>query len=64
MQASSRSTVPEWILAIGAFGIVVGLATYGYKIIRAIGVKLVHITPSRGFCVELGTAWIISLGSM
>ncbi|KAH8066658.1 inorganic phosphate transmembrane transporter [Aureococcus anophagefferens] len=35
-----------WILALGGAGIVVGLATYGYKIMRAMGVKLTAITPS------------------
>ena len=28
-----------WILSLGAFGIVIGLATYGYKILHAIGTK-------------------------
>ena len=39
-----------WILALGGVGIVVGLATYGYKIMNAMGVKLIAITPSRGSC--------------
>lgn len=58
-----KSDVPIWILVMGGAGIVVGLATYGYKIISAIGVKLVKITPSRGFAIELGSACIIILGS-
>jgi phosphate/sulfate permease len=37
-----------WILALGGSGIVVGLATYGYNIMRVLGVKCTHITPSRG----------------
>ena len=52
-----------WILALGGVGIVVGLLLYGYKIIRAIGIKICKITPSRGFAIELGTATIIILGS-
>ena len=52
-----------WILAIGGLGIVVGLATYGYKIIAAIGVKLTAITPSRGYCIELGAAFVIIYGT-
>jgi solute carrier family 20 (sodium-dependent phosphate transporter) len=31
---SSSIPVPKWVLAIGGAGIVVGLATYGYNIIR------------------------------
>lgn len=52
-----------WILAIGGAGIVVGLATYGYKIMTAMGVKLAAVTPSRGYCIELGAAFIIIYGT-
>jgi sodium-dependent phosphate transporter len=52
-----------WILALGGAGIGVGLATYGYKIMAAIGVKLAAITPSRGFCIELGAAFVIIFGT-
>jgi len=52
-----------WILALGGFGIVVGLATYGYKIMTAMGVKLVAVTPSRGYCIELGAAFVIIYGT-
>ncbi len=37
-----------WILGLGGVGIAIGLLTYGYKIIQAIGQKLCKITPSRG----------------
>ena len=52
-----------WILTIGGVGISLGLIAYGYKIIRAIGVKMCKITPSRGFSIELGSATVIILGS-
>uniref|UniRef100_A0A6S8CWL2 Phosphate transporter n=1 Tax=Aureoumbra lagunensis TaxID=44058 RepID=A0A6S8CWL2_9STRA len=52
-----------WILAIGGVGIVVGLATYGYKIMTAMGVKLAAVTPSRGYCIELGAAFVIIYGT-
>ena len=34
------SEVMLWILALGGAGIVVGLATYGYKLMNAMGVGL------------------------
>ena len=52
-----------WILGMGGAGITLGLLLYGYKIIKAIGVKLCCITPSRGFAIELGSATIIVIGS-
>eukprot|EP00038_Savillea_parva_P006518 m.164301 g.164301 ORF g.164301 m.164301 type:complete len:572 (+) comp12403_c0_seq1:156-1871(+) len=52
-----------WILAMGGVGMGIGLFAYGYKIIRAIGVKLAKVTPSRGFSIELAAAMVIILGS-
>ena len=42
---------------------IIGLAVYGYKIIRAIGVKMCTITPSRGVSIELASATVIIVGS-
>lgn len=52
-----------WILGLGALGIVVGLALYGYKILHALGTKICKLTPSRGICIELGAACVIVMGS-
>ena len=52
-----------WILSMGGIGITIGLLLYGYKIIKAIGVKLCCITPSRGYSIELGSAIVIIIGS-
>ena len=63
---SDRVTMNKYgyaILGLGGFGISLGLFLYGYKIIRAIGVKVCCITPSRGFSIELGSATIIIIGS-
>jgi PiT family inorganic phosphate transporter len=51
-----KVTVPPWILMLGGVGIVVGLSTYGYKVIETIGKKITEITPSRGFAAEFATA--------
>ena len=48
--------IPTWVLAMGGVGIVLGLATYGYKVIAAIGTKITEMTPTRGFSAEFGTA--------
>jgi PiT family inorganic phosphate transporter len=55
--------VPVWVLLIGGLGIVIGLATYGYKVIETIGTKITEITPSRGFAAEFGAATTILIGS-
>ncbi|HLA30599.1 MAG TPA: inorganic phosphate transporter [Pseudomonas sp.] len=52
----AKSAVPGWVLLLGAIGIVIGLATYGYKVIATIGKEITELTPSRGFAAELATA--------
>ena len=52
-----------WILGMGGVGIAIGLVVYGKKIINAIGSKLCKITPTRGTCIELGSALVIITGS-
>lgn len=61
--AESKANVPIWMFVIGGFGLVLGLATYGYKIMRALGVKMVKITNSRGYCAELTSAIIVIVAS-
>ena len=60
---NNTSEVPLWILAIGGVGIVVGLGTWGYKIIQRIGVELTKVTPSRGFSMELAMSFTVVLAS-
>ena len=48
--------VPLWVLGLGGIGIVVGLGTWGYRVIDTIGKKITSITPSRGFSAEFATA--------
>ncbi|MBW1876572.1 MAG: inorganic phosphate transporter [Deltaproteobacteria bacterium] len=60
---SAQVAVPHRILLVGAVGIVVGLATYGYKIMATIGTKITELTPSRGFAAEFGAATTIVMAS-
>jgi PiT family inorganic phosphate transporter len=59
----AKVAVPYRVLLIGAVGIVVGLATYGYKIMATIGKKITELTPSRGFAAEFGAATTIVMAS-
>ncbi len=62
-QLSAEVAVPHRILLIGSLGIVVGLATYGYKIMDTIGKKITELTPSRGFAAEFAAATTIVMAS-
>ncbi len=58
-----NTPVPGWILALGGLGIVIGLATWGWRVIETIGKKITELTPSRGFCAEFGAAMTILFAS-
>lgn len=60
---AASSPMPPWILLLGGAGIVLGLATYGFKVMATIGRKITELTPSRGFAAELGAATTVVLAS-
>lgn len=60
---AAKSAMPWWILLVGGMGIVVGLATYGWKVIATVGRKITELTPSRGFAAELGAASTVVIAS-
>jgi PiT family inorganic phosphate transporter len=63
MAIGAKSSVPGWVLLLGAVGIVIGLATYGWKVIATIGREITELTPSRGFAAELSTATTVVAAS-
>ena len=60
---SSKAPVQPWMLAVGGLGIVIGLATWGYRVMETVGKKITELTPSRGFAAELAAATTIVLAS-
>lgn len=58
-----EATIPVWLILLGAFGIVVGLATWGKKVIHTIGERITEITPTRGFAAEFSTALVVLMCS-
>ena len=60
----TNSTVPEWVLLTGAIGIVLGMLTLGFRVIRTVGEKITKLKPSKGFAAEMSTAIVVLLGSI
>lgn len=58
-----KSAVPLWVLGMGGVGIVVGLATWGWRVMLTIGKKITELTPTRGFCAEFAAATTIVIAS-
>ena len=60
---SSKESVPIWILAFGGAGIVIGLGTYGWRLMSVLGNRLTMHSPSRGFSMELGASITVVIAS-
>ncbi|WP_291994781.1 inorganic phosphate transporter [Candidatus Accumulibacter sp. ACC003] len=62
-QVSSKSAVTPFMLFVGGIGIVIGLATYGYKVMATIGNKITELTPTRGYCATIAASFVVVLAS-
>jgi PiT family inorganic phosphate transporter len=62
-EVAQKASLPLWILVLGGTGIVVGLATMGYRVMQTIGTNITELTPSRGYCATLAAAATVVLAS-
>ncbi|HED40005.1 MAG TPA: inorganic phosphate transporter [Chromatiales bacterium] len=62
-EIAAKSALPIWILLLGGIGIVVGLVTYGHRVIATIGTNITELTPSRGFAATLAAATTVVVAS-
>ncbi|MAG77045.1 MAG: inorganic phosphate transporter PiT family protein, partial [Colwelliaceae bacterium] len=62
-QIVKKAALEWWILPLGGFGIVAGLAIFGHRVIATIGKGITHLTPSRGFAAELAAACTVVIAS-
>lgn len=60
---SSTEPTPIWILVFGGAAIVIGLGTYGWKLMSVLGNRLTLHSPSRGFSMEFGASITVVLAS-
>ncbi len=62
-ELAQKSPLPVWVLLLGASGIVIGLVTYGHKVMATIGTGITELTPSRGFAATLAAATTVVIAS-
>jgi PiT family inorganic phosphate transporter len=60
---AQKAAMPTWLLFLGALGIVIGLVTYGHRVIRTVGSTITELTPSSGFAAELAAAITVVVAS-
>lgn len=58
-----ESNVPVWMLVVAGLLLGTGFWFYGYNIVRQLGNNITHMSPTRGFSIELGAAITALLAS-
>ncbi len=62
-EIGQSSPVSVYVLLLGAVGIVIGLATFGRRVMATVGKNITELTPSRGFAAELAAATTVVVAS-
>ncbi|MDF2577294.1 MAG: hypothetical protein K0S74_778 [Chlamydiales bacterium] len=58
-----NDSTPTWLLALGGVGIIIGLTTWGWRVIETIGKKITELDPTRGFAAEFSASLTIVIAS-
>ncbi|MFW5945465.1 MAG: inorganic phosphate transporter [Candidatus Natronoplasma sp.] len=54
----------EILLTVGGLGLVLGISTWGYKVIKTVGFNITTLTNTRGFSVDFGAATTMLVAAM
>jgi PiT family inorganic phosphate transporter len=52
----AKVAIPLWVMVVGAFGIAIGLVTFGPKLIKVVGEQITRLNSTRAYCVALSAA--------
>ncbi len=60
---SPKAGIPFWVMAVGGFGISIGLALYGPKLIRTVGSEITELDKIRAFSIAIAAAITVIIAS-
>jgi PiT family inorganic phosphate transporter len=60
---ASKAAIPLWVMAVGAIGIVVGLALYGPGLIKTVGSEITELDQMRAFSIAMAAAITVIIAS-
>lgn len=60
---SAKAGIPLWVMGVGAFGIAIGLALYGPRLIRTVGSEITELDQMRAFSVAMAAAITVIIAS-
>jgi PiT family inorganic phosphate transporter len=56
---SENAPIPDWVILTSALSIAVGTYFGGWRIIKTLGTKVIHLDPIHGFAAETSSAAVI-----
>lgn len=60
---SAKAGIPFWVMAVGAFGIAIGLALYGPRLIKTVGSEITDLDQMRAFSIAMAAAITVIIAS-
>ena len=60
---SAKAEIPFWVMAVGAFGIAIGLALYGPRLIKTVGSEITELDQTRAFSIAMAAAITVIIAS-
>ena len=63
VEVASNVSIPFWCMAVGAFGIVVGLMLYGPKLIKTVGSEITELDQMRAYSIAMAASFTVIVAS-
>ena len=63
VEIASNVSIPFWVMAVGAFGIVIGLMLYGPKLIKTVGSEITELDQMRAYSIAMAAAFTVIVAS-
>lgn len=63
VEVASKVSIPFWVMAVGALGIVIGLVLYGPKLIKTVGSEITELDQVRAFSIAMAAAVTVIVAS-
>jgi PiT family inorganic phosphate transporter len=60
---TEKAGIPFWVMGVGAFGIAIGLALYGPRLIKTVGSEITELDQMRAFSVAMAAAVTVIIAS-
>jgi len=60
---STKASIPLWVMVVGAFGISLGLALFGPKLIKTVGSEITELDQMRAFSIAMAASITVIIAS-